>query len=94
MKTAKELNDIGQRIYWLIEDGRAGEVIRELQAVQLDAMKEGMRRAAKVITPDGSNNRIKRQEEGVQAILTAAKQLTDKGILQSICIISQGSSTL
>ena len=52
----------------------------EIKQIQLDAMKEGMRRAAKVITPDGSNNRIKRQEEGVQAILTTAEQLTTKDL--------------
>jgi microcompartment protein CcmL/EutN len=51
-----------------------------IRQVQLDAMKEGVRRAAKVITPDGNYNRIKRQEEGVQAILTAAEQLTEKDL--------------
>mgnify|MGYP007082006330 CR=1 FL=1 len=39
MKTPKELNDIGQRIYWAVEHGRAGEVISELQAVQDGALR-------------------------------------------------------
>ena len=39
MKTPRELNTIGQRIYWAIEHGKAGEAISELQAVQADALK-------------------------------------------------------
>ena len=50
MKTPKELNDIGQRIYWSIEHGRAGEVISELQAVQDDAL----RTAAKIAQHAGT----------------------------------------
>jgi len=51
MKTPKELNDIGQRIYWAVEHGRAGEVISELQAVQDDAL----RTAAKIAYHAGTD---------------------------------------
>jgi hypothetical protein len=67
MKTAEKLNDIGQRIYWSIEHGRAGEVISELQAIQLDAMQEGMRRAARLVLDSDT-------------ILSAAEQLTEKDL--------------
>jgi hypothetical protein len=51
MKTPRELNDIGQRIYRSIEHGRAGEVISELQAVQDDALRE----AAKIAQHAGTS---------------------------------------
>jgi hypothetical protein len=75
MKTAEKWNS------QIWQDGsKEAHNYQIIKQIQLDAMKEGMRRAAKTITPDVYKNRIKRQEEGVQAILTAAEQLTEKDL--------------
>ena len=84
MKTARQLIPVGERIYWSIEHGRAGEVIVELQAVQLDAMREGMMKAAKIC-----EGRITESDLTIEAtrcmqkILTAAEQLTEKDLQPS-----------
>ena len=84
MKTAAELNTIGERIYWAVEYGRAGEVISELKAVQLDAMKEGMRRAAKICNDQWKQMEVPAERLQIyyaeKGILTAAEQLTEKDL--------------
>lgn len=51
---------------------------REVKQIQLDALKEGMRRAAKV-TADYMHNAI-HESRSAQAILTAAEKLTEKDL--------------
>lgn len=83
MKTAAELNTIGERICWAVEHGRAGEVISELKVVQLDAIKEGMKRAAEIARwkhPISSSAAYYEAKHTTEAILTAANQLKEKDI--------------
>jgi hypothetical protein len=83
-KTFGELNDSADET---VGDGVVPFVdIHEIiiRRIQLDAMKEGMRRAADILHVDGDVYIFKYvneiREERKEAILTAAEQLTEKDL--------------
>lgn len=52
------------------------DAIQTIREIQLDAMKEGMRRAAKIPYQSGITSPV----DASDAILTAAEQLTEKDL--------------
>lgn len=66
----------------LIQPLKVSNVVKFIEAIQLDAMKEGMRRAAKCIEPipgDCEYGMIT-HTDAENAILFAAEQLTEKDL--------------
>lgn len=74
MKTLDELVEIARSIRECSET--LPESVERLQAIQLDAMKEGMRRAANLIDVQVPSAPVVRK----QVILSAAEQLTEKNL--------------
>ena len=70
---------------WIFKYDMARETVPQLiSQIQIDALKEGMRRAANVITPYDIGVMVRNGETAdilEQAILTAAEQLTEKDLI-------------
>jgi len=79
MKTAKEWTSEIIDYELTHYDGSYTKLIKQ---IQLDAMKEGMRRAVKVMSECNSigDNEYEEYKRLSQAILTAAEQLTEKDL--------------
>ena len=73
MKTAEEMLDE----HYENLNGNASDIIVAIKQIQLDAMREGMRRAANVDMWDGSCSEVCPNK---QVILSAAEQLTEKDL--------------
>ena len=73
MKTAEEMLDE----HYENLNGNASDIIVAIKQIQLDAMREGMRRAANVDMCDGSCSEVCPNK---QVILSAAEQLTEKDL--------------
>jgi len=61
-------------------DAKAVFSVTQIQAIQLDAMREGMRRAAETINPCSNPNCGNDECDLGRKILTAAEQLTTKDL--------------
>lgn len=88
MKSAGELEEILNQLYWDVEHGKIRNGVSRLKQIQLDAMKEGMRRAAKICdniplgyrTSGEHTVTEKLMDKTQQAILTTAEQWTEKDL--------------
>ena len=82
MKTAEEwANKINEEVLpALMTPIPVSSVENMVKQIQLDAMKEGMRRAAKIVGTELYMDEPRTPYQIHKAILTAAEQLTDKDL--------------
>jgi len=80
MKTAEEwyVEQVGRPdMDWNVEFSCKKDYIRHIEEIQLDAMKEGMRRAATLPATYGDSSQCLIEQRD---ILTTAEQLTEKDL--------------
>jgi hypothetical protein len=85
MKTAEQIYH-SNACFFLCEAATKLSLIKVIQEIQLEALKEGMRRAAKIASNEcpvftiHPLSQMNQREHTTEAILSAAEQITEKDL--------------